>query len=524
MLKDYLNRYKGRNVLILLLTFIIAALQVYSSVIHTFSMNALIKGNVKDFFLWNLFSLMLWGVLFVINYYESIYEERTVQKISTDIRDDIANRLNSTSFSNTTSKNEGTYVSWLNNDIQQIEDKGIRQYYAFWGYIFSVVLSAAALIVYHYSLVLVTFMMMGILMKFPSLFENKMSESTKQLSEANEKFISKIQDSISGYSILFGYNKLFKMRQLIKNASINLSDEKVKFTKTNKIAEGYIGIINIFSQIAIVTYTGILAGLNIVSIGALSTTGNLASSIFNSISQSSSSLMLMNSVNSYFIKYNQFEDKLNRHETELTIKNSIKLKDITYNIDNKNIFENLNVSFEVGKKYAIVGASGSGKSTLLNILSGRINNYEGDIVIDGKYLDKQNSKFLSTATAYTSQQPHVFNESVIDNITLWDNSLNEEAQNAIRNLQIDSYIKENDVIEENGKNLSGGQKQRIAFARSLVESNKILLLDESTANLDKETALLLENSVLDRSELTVVLVTHHLYPENEHKFDKIIQL
>lgn len=524
MLKVYIKEYRGRNFLILILTLIISAIQVYSSIIHTFSMDALIRGNVKDFLLWNILSLGLWAILFIINYLESVYEERTIQKISTDIRDDITGRLASTSFSNMMNKNEGTYVSWLNNDIQQIEDKGIRQYYAFWGYIFTVVLSAAALIIYHYSLILVTFILMGILMKFPSLFEKKMSESTHQLSRAYEQFISKIQDSISGYAVLFGYNKLFKMKDLVKKASMDLTDEKVTFVKTNKIAEGFIGIVNIFSQISIVTYTGILAGLNIVSIGALSTTGNLASSIFNSISQSSTSLMLIKSVDSYFIKYNQFEEKFDNSDSNLKINHSIELKDITYKINNKEIFKNLNARFEVGKKYAIVGASGTGKSTLLNILAGRINNYEGDIIVDGKLLDRNSSKYLRTATAYTSQQPHIFNDNVINNITLWDKKLTEEAQNTIHSLKIDSYVEENDMIEENGKNLSGGQKQRISFARSLSESNKIILLDESTANLDKETAILLENSVLDRTEVTVILVTHHLYPENEHKFDKIIEL
>lgn len=524
MLKDYINRYKRRNILVLLLTFIMASIQVYASVVHTFSMNALIRGDVRFFLLWNLFSLVLWGALFVINYIESVYEERTIQKISANIRDDITKRLSSTSFSNAVKKNEGTYVSWLNNDIQQIEDKGIRQYYAFWGNLFSIILSTGALIVYHYSLILVTFILMGILMKFPALFENKMSKSTLQLSEANERFIAKIQDSIAGYALLFGFNKLHVMRKLIKNASEDLSDEKVTFTKTNKVAEGYIGIVNIFSQIAIVTYTGFLAGINIVSIGALSTTGNLASTIFNSTSQSSSNLMLMKSVDVYFNKYTQFEDKLNESDTSLSINHSICLKDVSYSFDNKKVLNHLNLTFEVGKKYAIVGASGSGKSTLLNILSGRIDNFEGEILIDGKLLEKHHSKKLNTATAYTSQKPHIFNESVINNITLWDKNLNSRARNTIDKLGITSYISENGYIAENGKNLSGGQLQRIAFARSLTDENKILLLDESTANLDKATALLLENSVLDTENLTAIFVTHHLYPENEHKFDKIIQL
>lgn len=80
------------------------------------------------------------------------------------------------------------------------------------------------------------------------------------------------------------------------------------------------------------------------------------------------------------------------------------------------------------------------------------------------------------------------------------------------------------MLQENGNNLSGGQKQRIALARSVIETDKLVLLDESTANLDKKTALLLENSFLEDPDSTVIIVTHHLYEENKHKFDQIIYL
>ena len=89
---------------------------------------------------------------------------------------------------------------------------------------------------------------------------------------------------------------------------------------------------------------------------------------------------------------------------------------------------------------------------------------------------------------------------------------------------INSYINQDYVLQEKGKNLSGGQKQRIALARSIIETDKIVLLDESTANLDKSTALLLENSFLNEEDSTVIMVTHHLFEENKQKFDQVICL
>lgn len=113
---------------------------------------------------------------------------------------------------------------------------------------------------------------------------------------------------------------------------------------------------------------------------------------------------------------------------------------------------------------------------------------------------------------------------MINNITLWNENVINKAQTGMNVLGINEYINQDDMIQENGKNLSGGQKQRIAFARALTASDKIILLDESTANLDKKTALILENTLLDNPNVTVILVTHHLYEETKGKFDEIIIL
>lgn len=357
-----------------------------------------------------------------------------------------------------------------------------------------------------------------------TLFEKKIAHATNKMSIANEVFISKLQDVFSGYSVLFGYHMLAKMTPLIKNATQELSLEKIQFAKTNKVAEGFIGITNIFSQIAIVTYTGLLAGLNIVTIGALSTTGNLASAIFNSIALGSNSLMLMKSTDAYFDKFDKFERKTKSSTESLIFNNTLELRNIHYKIQDKVILENLNMKLEAGKKYAIIGASGSGKSTILNLLAGRIHNFEGDIIIDGKHLNSEENSCLQSITAYTPQSTHLFNDTVINNITLWNNHTIPEAQTSITKLAINTYTSEDYVLQEHGKNLSGGQKQRIAFARALTTMNKIILLDESTANLDKKTALLLENTLLDEPDITLVLVTHHLYDENKQKFDRIFNL
>lgn len=522
MLKYFLKKYRVQNFIILFATFIICLIQIISAVIHTFSTDALIKGNVRLFIVWNMISLSLWGILFVLNYYTSAYEEKIVQNISIDIREYITQKIINTDYQNVTQYQDGTYTSWLNNDLQQIQDNGLHQYYEFWSNIFSVFLSVIALINYHYSLVLLTFLLMGVMMKFPSLFEKKMNTATHNLSKENELFISRVQDTIAGYDILFSFNNLPYLKDRLKQASVMLKKEKINYVKAMKFSEGFISIINIFSQVSIITFTGILAYFNFVTIGALSTTGNLSSTIFNSLAQSNQNKLMFNTIETLFEKYNHFEKENNYSEPKtINVTNKIELKNITYSINNNTIIQNINYVFEKGKKYAIIGESGSGKSTLLNILSGKITDFQGQIIVDGHSLVRNET--LQNVVAYIPQSSYIFNDSVQNNINLWRDIQQEKIQNIYQLLNIDTFMSLHSIVKESGKNLSGGQKQRIAFARALVGNESIYLLDESTANLDKETAIMLENILLNDPEATVIMVTHHLFDENKHKFDKIIQ-
>ncbi len=72
--------------------------------------------------------------------------------------------------------------------------------------------------------------------------------------------------------------------------------------------------------------------------------------------------------------------------------------------------------------------------------------------------------------------------------------------------------------------LSGGQKQRISIAREIMGEKDILILDESTASLDKKKAIEIEKNILAQKDLTIVMVTHHLYDESKPYFDEIIEL
>ena len=151
-----------------------------------------------------------------------------------------------------------------------------------------------------------------------------------------------------------------------------------------------------------------------------------------------------------------------------------------------------NVSFEVrkGETLAIVGHTGAGKTTIVNLLCGFYDVEDGEILIDGISLTKYDISSLRKKISYVSQDVNLFSRSILENISLGDESLDLDyiiqAAKEIGSFEFIDKLPEKfetNVLEK-GITLSAGQKQLIAFTRAIVRNPEILILDEATSNID----------------------------------------
>ena len=211
----------------------------------------------------------------------------------------------------------------------------------------------------------------------------------------------------------------------------------------------------------------------------------------------------------------------------------LKLKNVSYRYKDADkddyVLKNINYEFSLGKVYAIKGKSGSGKTTLLSLLSGLENNYEGSIFYDGKELktldlDKYRSSDIGIVFQSYNLLPHltamenIILSMDISNIKIADKK--EKAKELMKSVNLKESQKDRKVLK-----LSGGEQQRVAIARSLSYNPKMILADEPTGNLDKET----ENEILKifknlakEENKCVIIVTHS---ENVcNQADKIFEL
>ena len=204
-------------------------------------------------------------------------------------------------------------------------------------------------------------------------------------------------------------------------------------------------------------------------------------------------------------------------ETQVLPAGEIELRDVSFGYLplESPLIEGLNLSAKPGARIALVGASGSGKSTVGRLLVGLFPPSSGEVLLDGRQLALWPSSVRASTLAYVDQTIVLFEGTVRENITLWDETIPEQdIIAAAQDAMIHDVISErpggySGRIEEGGRNFSGGQRQRLEIARALVTNPRILVLDEATSALDTVTeAALMEN--LKRRGATLVVIAHRL--------------
>ena len=199
---------------------------------------------------------------------------------------------------------------------------------------------------------------------------------------------------------------------------------------------------------------------------------------------------------------------------------TIDLLNVSKSFGSKKIFTDLNLIFESGKSYALIGGSGSGKSTLLNII-GRLEKIDSGNVS----VDKQDIWKIKERTFFKNTVGYVFqNYSLIDNKTVYDNlSLITKDKKTITDV-LEKVGLSSDYLHQKIYELSGGQAQRVAIARMLMKPRKIILADEPTGALDGEIGKEIIRLLLNEKDEDkyVIIATHD--PAVYNKVDVIIDM
>ena len=457
---------------------------------------------------------------------------RFMQKATIQYKEYAFEKLLKKNIASFTKESTSTYLSALTNDLTAIETNYLSKIFAL---LLNSVTFLGALAIMLSTNPLLTLIAIGFSF-FPVLASilsgNKLAKEEEIVSKQNEGFMGSVKDFLSGFPVI----KTFKAEQAafrqFKQSNTQLEGAKYNRRMTNEfiyLLSSCAGTIAQFGTFFISAYLAI-TGQNITP-GMIILFVQLMNYLMNPIGEIPPILANRKAAKALIAKLaDALEENVTDEGSPVSnqLQQSIALKNLSFAYEEgKNVLNDISLTFEKGKSYAIVGASGSGKTTLLNLLMGSACHYSGTIEFDGVELRTISPDSLYSLISLVQQNVFVFNSSIKDNITMFRNFEADKINRAIKLSGLSALIEEKGLdypCGENGNNLSGGEKQRLSIARALLQETSVLLLDEVTSALDAATSFEITSSILAMKSFTRLIVTHKLEKNLLAQYDEIIVL
>lgn len=424
----------------------------------------------------------------------------------------------------------GKYVSMLTNDIHVIEEKYLQKIYSLVTGVVTLITAIGIMLMYDARMFGVTIVMCLITMLIATLVGKNLDELQEKVSVTDGKQSGMLHEMFSGFAVIKSFHAEKEIAALFAKQNRSTEDIRCRRRMTESLVYIVAMALITGSQVVIMAFGAWMVVEEASTVGVLVAFIQLMNSIMNPAQSIPADLTNMSSARQIMKQHESFFE-FPREETEqkMGFENClIRLKDVKFGYaEDKSILKGIDMTFEPGKSYAIVGASGSGKTTLLKLLAGELENYQGKICVDDKDYSDLDFSDVSNVVTYVRQNNFLFDSSIENNVCMFKQFPEERIEHAIELAGLREVIDNKDAdftCGENGNRLSGGEGQRVAIARGILRGTQILLLDEATASLDAKTAEQVERALLALEGYTRIAVSHKLYANILSEYDSIIAM
>ncbi|WP_240618484.1 ABC transporter ATP-binding protein [Pedobacter yonginense] len=337
---------------------------------------------------------------------------------------------------------------------------------------------------------------------------------------------AEVQESLNNFKVIIAFNRRDYFRKRFDQANKENYRTAIGAGLSNNIFVPVYGMFSSMAQLIVLLYGIHLISIGEFSIGLLVSYVSYATNFYNPLRQLAALWTSFQVAMASWDRISQIlllETDLNQIEanTAETSDALLEFKNVHFSYDDsKEILHNINLKFEKGKTYALIGPTGGGKTTTASLISRLYDATKGTVLLNGKDIRSFSAAERTQKIGFILQEPFLFTGTVKDNIlygnSQYANVSDEALEKIIEDANLNALLAIFDQglktpVTSNSDGISLGQKQLIAFMRAVLRNPELLILDEATANIDTITEQLL-SSILNKlsKETTLVIIAHRL--------------
>lgn len=470
-------------------------------------------------------------IIFFFTYLQSIVQTFASEKVARDLRTRLSDKISRQSYSYIQKTNPSKLLTNLTSDIDSIKMFVSMAVVTIFSSAFIIIGTCVLLLMINYKLAVPIITIIPIIGGAFYLVIRKVKVLFKRSRENIDWLNKVINESIMGSAIIRVLN--------------SQQSEYHKFLEANTNARDLgLSILRLFATlIPIITFVANLAMLTILMLGGhFVITGEMSLGDFAAFNSYLALLIfpiimigfmsnIMAQASASYGRINEVLEIPEPSETgtiKASLRGNIELRSISLSYDEKPVLKDISLTIKGGTQVAIIGPTAAGKSQLLNLLTDLMKPDTGTILFDGIEIENYDKESFRNQVGFVLQDSVIFNMSLRENIAFSDQVTDESLEKAIQTSELKDFVdslpdKLNTIVSERGTSLSGGQKQRIMLARALALNPKILLLDDFTSRVDRQTEKkILENLSVNYPEITLVSITQKI--ASVKHFEQIILL
>ncbi|WP_231459998.1 MULTISPECIES: ABC transporter ATP-binding protein [unclassified Pedobacter] len=470
--------------------------------------------------------LAIYLVAMITGYLQTKLMGSVGQRMLYTLRNAIFNKLQTLPVSFFNQNKAGDLISRVNNDTDKLNQFFSQSLVQFIGSLVTMVGAGIFLLSIHLELGIAALLPAVLIVAFTMIFSPWVKKKNAVNLKSVGELSAEIQESLNNFKVIIAFNRRDYFRRKFDDANKENYKTAIGAGLANNIFVPVYGLFASAAQLIVLLFGIYLISKGNFTLGLLVSYIAYTTSFYNPLRQLAALWTSFQVAMASWDRISQIlllESDLKQIESDAITSSDalLEFRNVHFSYDGtKEILHNVNLRFDKGKTYALIGPTGGGKTTTASLISRLYDATKGTILLDGRDIRSFSDVERTQKIGFILQEPFLFSGTVKDNILYGNSKLQNLSDEALKQIIQDANLNEILAVFDEGLNtsissasdgISLGQKQLIAFMRAVLRNPELLILDEATANIDTITEQLLGNILNKLSkETTLVIIAHRL--------------